>query len=63
MTESEFENYFHTNFKRTSSFISGIILMLVDAFILLLCIGIGFFIINFINNSWINFRSFVTYWI
>ncbi len=35
--------------------------MIIDAAIVLLCIGIGFFIVNLINNSWINFRSFVTY--
>ncbi len=61
MTEKEFEHYFHAHFKRTSSFFSGIILAAVDAVIVLLCIGIGFFIINLINHHWINFRSFVEY--
>ena len=37
--------------------------MLVDALVVMLCIGISFFIINLINTSWINFRSFVNYWI
>ncbi len=63
MTELEFEKYFHANFKRTSSLFSGLILMIIDALIILLCIGIGFFIVNLINHSLINFRSFVTYWI
>ncbi len=37
--------------------------MLVDAITLLLCIGIGFFIVNFVNHSFINFRSFVEYYV
>ena len=37
--------------------------MIVDAIVVMLCIGISFFIINFINHSWINFRSFITYWV
>lgn len=58
-----FENFYSHNFRRTSSFWSGMLLMLVDAITLLLCIGIGFFIVNFINHRFINFRSFVEYYI
>jgi Undecaprenyl-phosphate galactose phosphotransferase WbaP len=61
MKQADFERNFKTKYKQTSSFVSGIALMFVDAFILMLCIGSGFFIINAINHSWINFRSFVTY--
>src|SRR5574344_1120081 len=61
MTTEEFELSFKNKYKSTSSFISGIALMFVDAIILMISIGAGFFIINLINQSWINFRSFVTY--
>lgn len=63
MTSEEYKKYFKKNFWRTSSFTSGFALMLVDCIGVMLCIGISFFIINFINHSWINFRSFVTYWV
>ncbi|MBQ0051340.1 MAG: undecaprenyl-phosphate galactose phosphotransferase WbaP [Treponema sp.] len=63
MTEQDFRKYFKSKFFRTSSFTSGLALMVVDAIMVMLCIGISFFIINFINHSWINFKSFVNYWI
>lgn len=63
MTNEEYKNFFKKNFWRTSSFTSGAAFMLVDALVVMLCIGISFFIINLINTSWINFRSFVNYWI
>lgn len=61
MIESDFSKFFASRFQRTSSFTTGFMLMLVDCFSILLSIGITFFIVNFINHSWINFRSFVTY--
>lgn len=61
MSILEFEPFFKKQYKRTSSFVSGIALMFVDAIILMLCIGTGFFIINAVDHSLINFRSFVTY--
>jgi Undecaprenyl-phosphate galactose phosphotransferase WbaP len=61
MTNEEFLPYYKEHFHRTSSFLSGVVLMFVDALALMLCIGISFFIINAINNAFINFRSFVTY--
>jgi len=61
MPIQQFESNFKSHYKRTSSFVTGVALMCVDAFVLMICIGTGFFIINAINHSWINFRSFVTY--
>ena len=63
MTEQEYKKFFKKNFWRTSSFTSGAALMLIDCISVMLCIGISFFIVNLINNSWINFRSFVNYWV
>lgn len=59
----KFEDYYAANFKRTSSFVSGLTIMIFDAAVLLLCIGIGFFLVNLINHRFINFRSFVDYYI
>lgn len=61
MTTQEFEKYFKSNFRRTSSFLSGFVLMLVDFISLFCCIGLAFLIVNLINPSIINFRSFVYY--
>lgn len=63
MIEEEYLNYFNKKYWRTSSFTSGFALAVVDCIMVMLSIGTSFFIINFINHSWINFRSFVTYWI
>ena len=63
MSEQDFVTQFKSRYKRTSSFLSGFCLMLIDALIVLLSIGAGFFIINLINRQWINFKSFVTYWV
>ena len=62
MTLSEFNLYFRTTYKnRTSSFLSGFILALSDAFALFIYIGLSFLLINLINTSLINFRSFIYY--
>ena len=59
----KFEEYYSANFRRTSSFVSGLTIMIFDAAVLLLCIGIGFFFVNLANKSFIRFRSFVDYYI
>ena len=59
----KFEEYYSANFKRTSSFVSGLTIMIFDAAVLLLCIGIGFFFVNLANKSFIRFRSFIDYYI
>ncbi|QTQ11762.1 undecaprenyl-phosphate galactose phosphotransferase WbaP [Treponema parvum] len=61
MTTDEYKAIFHQKYRRTSSFSSGIALMIVDCITIMLCICTTFFIINAVNHSLINFRSFVTY--
>ena len=61
MTTSEFETYIKKNYPQTSSFISGMALFFVDAFVLILCIALGFFIVNIFAPSSINFKSFINY--
>ncbi len=63
MTEKDYLDYFNLKYWKTSSLTSGLVLGISDCLMIMLSIGISFFIINFINHSWINFRSFVTYWV
>ncbi len=63
MTENDYLEFFNLKYWKTSSFTSGFALAVVDCLMVMLSIGTSFFIINLINHSWINFRSFVTYWI
>lgn len=61
MTVQEFKEIFPQKYKRTSSFVSGLMLGFFDALTVMLCIGAAFFIVNWIDHSLINFRSFITY--
>lgn len=63
MRTEDFLLWFKKRYKRTSSFLSGFLLLLVDLATVMLCIGTSFFIINLLDRSFISFRSFVTYWI
>ena len=61
MTTSEFDLHLKKEYPRTSSFISGLSLFFVDALVLILSIGFGFFVVNIFNTSDINFKSFINY--
>lgn len=61
MTIEEYKTSFPQKYPRTSSFTSGIALMCVDAFTIMFCICCGFFLVNAVDHSFINFRSFITY--
>ncbi len=62
MIPSEFYDSFKKTYKnRTSSFFSGMMLAVSDMAALLCCIGLMFLLVNCINTSWINFRSFIYY--
>ncbi len=61
MNNSEFQVYLKKHYPRTSSFFSGLSLFIVDIIVLILCIGLGFFIVNLFAIHDINFRSFINY--
>ena len=61
MNKNEFAEYLQKKYPRTSSFFSGFALFLVDIFVLVLCIAIGFFVVNLFAIHDINFRSFINY--
>ena len=61
MTKLEFLDYLKKEYPRTSSFFSGFALFIVDILVLILCIGLGFFIVNLVAINDINFKSFINY--
>lgn len=62
MTVDKYKAYFKKRFQnRTSSFLSGWTIMIFDLIGLFLCIGLSFFIVNLVNTSILNFRSFILY--
>ena len=63
MQTQNFKEWFKNRFRSTSSFLSGFMLLCIDLIVIMLSIGTSFFIINLINRSFINFRSFVMYWV
>jgi len=61
MTRIEFNEYLVKKFPRTSSALSGFIMVIVDCIMLFFCLCLGFFIVNLFNKTSINFKSFVSY--
>ena len=61
MDYTDFSDYLKKNYPRTSSFLCGLSLFIVDALVLVLCMGVGFFIVNIFDKSNINFKSFINY--
>ncbi|MCL2270867.1 MAG: undecaprenyl-phosphate galactose phosphotransferase WbaP [Treponema sp.] len=65
MTLSDFDMWYRTRFRRTSSLLTSITFVISDMLGAMLSIGWGFFwvrIYYFIFEGHINFKSFVTYW-
>lgn len=61
MTSKEFNTYLKQNFPTTSTFITGLSTLIVDIFVILLCICIGFFVVNIFSSHDIEFISFINY--
>ena len=61
MTTEQLPPFLKKFYPRTSSFLSGLGLFIVDAITLFVCMAIGFFIVNLIVPHDINFRSVVNY--
>jgi len=66
MPIKDYEVWYRSRYRRTSSALTSFFLILADMIFIMLCIGGGFFIIK--TAFWlnigenINFKSFVTYW-
>jgi len=61
MSSDELLDYLKNKYPQTSSFISGLSLFFVDLFVIMLSLGIGFFIVNLMFTSDLNFKSVVNY--
>ena len=65
MTLSDFDIWYRTRFRRTSSSLTATVFILSDLIAVMLSFGWGFFLVRlyyFIFPGHINFKSFVTYW-
>lgn len=62
MTIDDYVYWFKNRYKRTSSLLTASAFVLSDCVTIMLCIGAGFFVVNAIDFSYINFKSFVNYW-
>ena len=67
MTIDQYESWYRTRYRRTSSALTTFFIILADMFSIMLCIGSGFFLLKifylskFINEG-IPFKSFITHW-
>ncbi|GHV86367.1 undecaprenyl-phosphate galactose phosphotransferase WbaP [Spirochaetia bacterium] len=62
MPLNEYEAWYHIRYRRTSSALTTIFLIIADLLGLLFCFAAGFFFVNLYDLNLINFKSFVTYW-
>jgi Undecaprenyl-phosphate galactose phosphotransferase WbaP len=62
MTLSEFDLWYRTRYRRTSSALTATAMVLADLFGVMVSFGAGFFLVNLYDMGAINFKSFVTYW-
>lgn len=67
MTIAEFEIWFKTRYRRTSSALAAAFMVLADFIGVMISFGAGFFAVKIyyiLNDNWggINFKSFITYW-
>ncbi|GHV30453.1 undecaprenyl-phosphate galactose phosphotransferase WbaP [Spirochaetia bacterium] len=62
MTLNEFDIWYRTRYRRTSSSLTAAAMVFADLFGVMLSFGVGFFLVNLYDMGSINFKSFVTYW-
>ncbi|MDR1029621.1 MAG: undecaprenyl-phosphate galactose phosphotransferase WbaP [Treponema sp.] len=62
MTLTDFDIWYRTRYRRTSSAFTSGALIISDLLGVMLSFGTGFFWVNFYDMGIINFKSFVTYW-
>ena len=67
MTIAEFDLWFRTRYRRTSSALTAATMVIADFTGVMISFGVGFFLVKIyyiMNDNWggINFKSFITYW-
>lgn len=61
MDKGNFQQSLKHNFPHTSTFVTGLLAFIVDILVIMLCLCIGFFIVNLISTHDIEFISFLNY--
>jgi Undecaprenyl-phosphate galactose phosphotransferase WbaP len=62
MSLDEFEIWYKSKHRRSSSALNNASMVIADLIGIMLSFGMGFFLVNFYDPHSINFRSFITYW-
>ncbi|NLJ08857.1 MAG: undecaprenyl-phosphate galactose phosphotransferase WbaP [Treponema sp.] len=62
MTLQEFDSWYISRYRHTTSAYAAIAFIISDFLAIMLSFGAGFFLVNAYDLSIINFKSFVTYW-
>jgi Undecaprenyl-phosphate galactose phosphotransferase WbaP len=62
MSLNDFEIWYRTRYRRTSSALTSTALIIADLVGVMISFGAGFFLVNSYDFRIINFKSFVTYW-
>jgi Undecaprenyl-phosphate galactose phosphotransferase WbaP len=62
MSLDEFDSWYRSRYRRTSSALTSLAFIVADLLAAMLSFGAGFFLVNLYDPHAINFRSFVLYW-
>jgi Undecaprenyl-phosphate galactose phosphotransferase WbaP len=62
MNLDEYVGWYREKHHSTSTLFTNVVMTISDLIGIMLSFGIGFFLVNLVDNAAINFRSFVTYW-
>ncbi len=63
MDIDEYVAWYKERYRHTSTAYSIIAFVIADFIAIMLCIGAGFFVVNLVDRHFINFKSFVMYWV
>ena len=63
MNIEEYIAWYKKRYRHTSSAYAIAAFVIADFIAIMLCIGAGFFIVNLVDRHFINFKSFVMYWV
>ena len=63
MNIDEYAAWYKKRYRHTSSAYSIAAFVISDFIAIMVCIGAGFFVVNLVDRHFINFKSFVMYWV
>lgn len=61
MNSKEYKSYLTKNYPHTSTFITGLTAFIIDIFVIMFCLCLGFFFVNLVSTHDIEFISFLNY--